>query len=273
MTDMKKNAILTGAAAVAGLYALAVRGRTGHPKLHALKGWRYAHRGLHGKGIPENSMAAFRAALDNGFGIELDVHMLKDGTLAVMHDHDLLRTTGLAGKIEDLTAEDLSHCFLEGTQETIPTFSQVLELFAGKAPLIVELKATNENYGSLTDAACEMLSGYGGAYCVESFDPRCIHWLKKYHPQVIRGQLVENYVAGKGKLPLPLKAALTMQLENFLIRPDFVAYKYADRRNLGNLLVRKLWGVQGVTWTIKTPEDLKIAEKEGYLPIFEGFLP
>ena len=101
MTDMKKAAFIT-AAAVTGLYALAVRGRTGHPGLQALKGWRYAHRGLHGNGIPENSMAAFRAALEHGFGIELDVHLLKDGTLAIMHDHDLKRTTGLEGKIEDL---------------------------------------------------------------------------------------------------------------------------------------------------------------------------
>ena len=272
MTDMKKAALIT-AAAVTGLYALAVRGRTGHPGLQALKGWRYAHRGLHSEGIPENSMAAFRAALKHGFGIELDVHLLKDGTLAILHDHDLKRTTGIDGKIEDLTAEDLPNCFLEGTRETIPTFAQVLELYAGKAPLIGELKAIGDNYAALTEAACDMLANYEGVYCLESFDPRVVNWLKNNRPHLIRGQLTENFVTGKGPLPMPIKIMLTTQLENFLIQPDFVAFKYIDRKNPGNFLVRKLWGIPGVTWTIKTPEALALAEKEGYIPIFEGFVP
>lgn len=265
--------LLAAAGGILGLYVLSVRGRTGHPGLAALRGWRYAHRGLHGNGIPENSMAAFRAALENGFGIELDVHLLKDGSLAVIHDSVLKRTTGLSGTVEELSGQDLEHCFLEGTQETIPLFREVLDLYQGKAPLIVELKAVGSNYADLTKAACDMLDTYNGPYCIESFDPRCVSWLKKNRPDLIRGQLTENFVAGKGPLPMYLKLMLTLQLENFLIQPDFIAYKYADRRNLGNWLARKLWGIQGVTWTIKSQADLDTAEKEGYLPIFEGFLP
>ncbi len=271
MTDMKKTAVF--AAAAAGLYTAALRGRTGHPGLQALRGWRYAHRGLHCPGVPENSMAAFRAALEHGFGIELDVHLLKDGTLAILHDHDLLRTTGLPGKIEELTAEDLPNCFLDGTQETIPTFRQVLELYQGRAPLIVELKSVGSNYADLAEAVCDMLADYPGDYCIESFDPRVVNWLRQHRPHILRGQLTENFVAGKGKLPLPVKIMLTHQLENFWIQPDFVAYKFADRKNIGNFLVRRLWGVQGVTWTIQNPQDLEAAEAEGYIPIFEGFLP
>ena len=120
------------------LYIFALRCRKGHPGLEALKGWSYAHRGLHGEGVPENSMAAFKAALDGGFGIEFDVHLLADGNLAVIHDSLLNRTTGQAGRIEDLTTEQLKDYRLEGTEETIPTFAQLLELYDGKAPLIVE---------------------------------------------------------------------------------------------------------------------------------------
>lgn len=264
---------IAAAGGILGLYALAVQGRRGHPGLKALRGWRYAHRGLHGNGIPENSMAAFRAALEHGYGIELDVHLLKDGTLAILHDHDLLRTTGIPGKIEDLTREDLSRCFLEGTGETIPLFSDVLALYDGKAPLIVELKPTAGNVAALTEAACKMLDGYKGVYCLESFDPRCVHWLKKNRPELIRGQLAENFVAAKGPLPLPVKLMLTLQLENFLNMPDFVAFKYVDRKNLGNFLVRRLWKLESVTWTVRSQEDLDTAEKEGYIPIFEGFRP
>lgn len=267
------TAALLGIAAAGGLYALSVRGRKGHPGLAELRKWSYAHRGLHGNGIPENSMAAFRAALEHGYGIELDIHLLKDGSLAVMHDHALQRTTGLPGTIEELTAGDLPKCFLDGTDETIPLFSDVLALYAGQAPLIVELKATADNYAALTEAVCNMLESYEGAYCIESFDPRCVGWLEKNRPDLIRGQLTEDFVAGKGPLSMPIKLMLTLQLENFLTKPDFVAYKYADRNNLGNFLVRKLWGIQGVSWTLKSQEEYDIAVKEGYIPIFEGFCP
>ena len=185
-----------------------------------------------------------------------------------------MRCTGKSGTPEELTAADLKDYPLEGTEETIPLFSQVLELFADRAPIIVELKPVGGNHAALCQAACDMLDGYNGVYCLESFDPRCIHWLKKNRPELIRGQLSEDFVRNpKSPLPLILKFLLTHQLENFLIRPDFVAYKFADRKTPSVFLARKLWGAQGVTWTITKPEDLDTARKEGWIPIFEGFRP
>ena len=242
---------------LAALLILAVRGRRNHPGLTKLRGWKYAHRGLHGDGRPENSMAAFRAALEAGYGVELDVHLMKDGNLAVIHDASLRRTAGKDVKIEELTAEDLKTCFLEGTQETIPLFSQVLELFAGKAPLIIELKAENNNYAALAEKACAMMEGYEGPWCMESFDPRCVRWLRVHRPQV----------------PFVLRFAVTHQLLNFLLLPDFVAYRFEDRKTVSNILVRSIWGVQGVTWRLRSQQDLDAAVAEGWLPIFEGFRP
>lgn len=255
------------------LYLFSLSGRTGHPGLKALEGFSYAHRGLHGAGRPENSMAAFRAARDAGYGIELDIHLLADGNLAVIHDSSLKRTTGQEGNIEELKTEDLQSYFLEGTTETIPTFSQVLELYQGKAPLIVELKCANNNYAPLCEKACQMLDGYDGAFCLESFDPRCILWLKQHRPDLIRGQLAENFLKVKSDVPWILRFCLSYQLLNFLTRPDFAAYKFADRKNLSNFLVRKLWNIQGVSWTLKTQAEYDAATAEGYLPIFEGFTP
>lgn len=259
--------------ALALLYLFCIHGRTRHPGLKLLAGWSYAHRGLHDAQRPENSMAAFRAALENGFGIELDVHLLADGNLAVMHDSSLKRTAGADITMEELTTEELTQYRLGDTEETIPTFRQVLDLFDGKAPLIVELKSVNNNYAALTDATCRMLAEYNGTYCVESFDPRCVLHLKKHYPQLVRGQLAENFFRSTGSLPVILKFILTNHLGNFLTRPDFVAYKYDDRKNIGTFLTRRVLGLQGVSWTIRSKEDFDTAVKEGWLPIFEGFRP
>ena len=271
---MKKliKGIFAGAVALSGAYVLSTQGRTGHPGLSALQGWNYAHRGLHDAQKPENSMAAFRAALEKGYGIEFDIHLIKDGNLAVIHDASLLRTTGKAGNITDLTTEELTDYHLNGTEETIPTFRQVLELFAGKAPLIIELKSDN-NAEALVDAAVKAMEGYEGPYCMESFDPRCVHILKKKYPHIIRGQLTEDYFRSNSKLPVPLKWALKHQALNFLTLPDFVAYKYQDLHTVSNTLVRKFWGVAGVTWTLQTQEELDDAVRRGWIPIFEHFTP
>lgn len=255
------------------LHIFCLRGRKQHVGLEALRPWAYAHRGLHDPSKPENSMAAFRAALEKGYGIELDVHLLKDGTLAILHDSDLKRVTGREGILEELTAEDLPAIHLAGTQETIPTLGQVLDLYAGQAPLIIELKTYKGNAGVLTEAVCRMLESYKGPFCLESFDPRCIRYLRRHHPELIRGQLSENSIKRYKTLSWPVRFVCTYYLENFLTRPDFIAYRFEDRKTTSNAICRKLWGIQGVSWTIKTPEDFQAAVREGWIPIFEGFDP
>ena len=254
-------------------WIFAVKGRKNQPGMEKLRGHHYAHRGLHTAQIPENSMAAFTAALDHGYGIELDVHLTKDEALAVIHDHELDRCTGCSGKVEDMTLAQLQQCRLEGTQEIIPTLSQVLQLFDGKEPLIIELKAIDDNYARLTDRVMEELKDYSGVYCIESFDPRCLKHLKKNYPQVIRGQLSDNYMKSKPKFPWYLRFLMTYLLGNFMFQPDFIAYKFADRKNLSIFLARKLWNMPCVAWTIQTPEELETAASEGWIPIFEGFEP
>lgn len=256
------------------LYLLALKGRTRHPLLRKLRRWKYAHRGLHGIEAPENSMAAFRLALEQGYGIELDVHLMADGELAVIHDSSLMRTAGADVRIEDLTVEQLENYRLNGTDERIPTFRQVLELVDGKVPMIVELKSVDNNHAVLTETACRMLDGYGGLYCIESFDPRCIRWLKTRRPKIIRGQLAHNSLHEKeGKVPLILRFCMTNLLSNFWNSPDFIAYRYADRKGLSVRLCRKLWKVQGVSWTLRSQTELDAAISEKWIPIFEGFFP
>jgi hypothetical protein len=149
-----------------------------------------------------------------------------------------------------------------------------MALFEGKAPMIVELKPMNNNHAALAEAACDLMKDYQGVYCMESFDPRCVQWLKKNRQEIIRGQLTENFVAHDQKLHPAIRFVLTHNLLNFTTMPDFVAYKFADRKDsFTTALCRKLWKCQGVTWTITSQEDYDTAVAEGWLPIFEGFEP
>lgn len=261
----------------AGAYALLIRPRRNHPGWNALSGVRYAHRGLHdmGLGVPENSLAAFRRAVDHGFGAELDVHLMADGELAVVHDSSLARVCGKQVCIEDLTAADLPDCTLLGTEETVPLLRDVLALFEGKTPLIIELKVERGNANALTDTVMALLEGWNGTYCVESFHPGVLLRLRQRYPEVIRGQLSENFLKHREvvNLSLPARIALTNLLTTAATEPDFIAYKWQDRSNPTLRLMKKVFGVHEVAWTVKDRETMEMLEKDGAISIFEGFVP
>jgi len=247
------------------------RGRKDHKDWTKLRQFRYAHRGLHSlPHAPENSMEAFRRAVEKGYGIELDLHLMDDGNLAVIHDSSLLRTAGTDVRIEDLTLRELASYPLEGTDQVIPLFEDVLELVDGQVPLIVELKPVGSNVEDLCLAAAKVMDVYDGLYCVESFDPRVGDWFRRNRPGICRGQLSENFMKrDNGRLSKLLRFFLTHLLVNSMSRPDFVAYRFEDR----NLWSLKLHRVNRVWWTVTSEEDLKLAEKKGAVVIFEDFEP
>lgn len=256
------------------LYILALQGRRNHPELEKLRKYSYAHRGLHTKPqIPENSISAFKKAIAMGYGAELDVHLLRDGNLAVFHDSTLKRLTGADGNVYDLTAKELTNYKLYETEDTIPLFNDVLRLFENKAPLIIELKTDKGNAKALCEAVFKLLDDYKGDYCVESFDPRVLMWLKKNRPQVVRGQLCQNFLKSPSKKVRIVDFILTSLILNFTTKPDFIAYKFADRGNLSNVICLKLHKLQGVSWTIRSKKDYDMAVGEGLIPIFENFEP
>lgn len=262
------------AAVLCTVYLAMLRGRRSNRLRASLSGWVYAHRGYHSEpDAPENSREAFRRAAARGFGAELDVHLLADGGLAVIHDSHLQRMTGLPGDVEDLTVPQLAGCRLGASRETIPQFSEVLAIYGGRAPLIIELKTRGRNYAALCRAVCRALEGYPGLYCLESFDPRVVRWLRRNRPDVLRGQLSNNFLRDRCGLPRPVAFLATYLLCNLLTRPDFIAYKFEDRRNLSNWLCLHLWKLQGASWTLRSEQDLETARHEGLWPIFENFDP
>ena len=258
------------------VWAILLRARRGTESMAALRKFRYAHRGLYDKaaGIPENSLPAFSRGSARGFGAELDGHLLRDGTLAVFHDSDIKRMTGREGYLEDLSAEELKDYPLDGTAAVIPRFCDVLSLFEGTGlPLIVEIKTFRNNFAELTARTMAELDKFHVDYCVESFDPRSVAWLRKNRPEVIRGPLSCDFLKERGNLSLPMAFATTNLLGNSSAQPDFIAYKYEDKKQWAPRLCRRLYGAQGVYWTIRSKEDLETAEREGAMAIFERFIP
>ena len=235
----------------------------------------YAHRGYHDKpAIPENSLAAFRRAIEYGLPSEFDVHLIADGSLVVFHDDDLERETGVKGSIEAYDITNLRKLRLEGTDELIPTFDEVLDLYENTGlPLLIELKCVKGNHRELARAVAGRLDRYKGEYVVESFDPRAVNEYRKLRPEVIRGQLSQNFFRKSEGLPFYQIILLTNLMLNRITKPDFIAYKFSDRDTPA---LRRVIGRQGypeVSWTIQNAEDYRAAIKGGSIPVFEQIRP
>ena len=229
----------------------------------------YAHRGLHnGKDAPENSLAAFEAACQKGYGIELDVQLSRDGKVMVFHDYTLIRMTGCDKKLAELNAEELTKLTLGTSNQTIPTLEEVLALVNGRVPLLVELKGENFDT-SLCAKVAELLRKYEGPYCLESFNPLLIGNMKKEFPEAFCGLLYTNVCRDKKKNSA-LNIALTAMALNVVARPDFIAFNKADRDAFAVKVTTKLYKAPKFVWTVNKQEELDTAHKSGECPIFEN---
>ncbi len=219
-----------------------------------------AHRGLHDKVTPENSLAAFKKCVDRNISFEFDVHLLKDGTIVVFHDANLKRMTGMDKYIINCDYEEISKLYLNNTKEKIPTLDEVLELVNGKVLLDIELKYDQKRY-LLENALIERLKKYKGDFILKSFDYKAVIYLKKH----------TNYKVGLLLYDTRKHKKETLWIERFILRhinflklvkPDFVACelsmfpmkRISKYREKGHLVY---------IWTIRTNEDLEYAKKYG----------
>lgn len=245
-----------------------------NPKLKQFDGWFYAHRGLHDNKseAPENSLLSFKLAVEQGFGIELDVQITKDMVAVVHHDYDLKRSCKVDKKISDMEYEELKEYRLYKSREKIPTLRETLDLIDGKVPLIIELKIP-WNPGDTCIVASKELKCYDGLYCIESFNPFGLVWYKKHYPEIVRGQLSTNFNKEKMEGSKMQYFILKHLLFNFHTRPDFIAYQYKYKNDLSFTICRKLYKTKAVAWTIKSQDDLNNSKDYYDLFIFERFIP
>lgn len=237
----------------------------------AFYGRNFAHRGLHtpGKEVPENSLFAFRRAVGAGYGIELDIQLSRDGQVVVFHDDTLDRVCGVPGRVDEYTYEELQRFSLCGTEERIPLLTEVFEVMAGKAPMIIELKTGRRN-DELCEKALRLMRAYEGPFCVESFDPRIVAWFKKNAPDILRGQLADLPAAYKDQTRV-LAFLLGHCFLNCLGRPQFIAY--ANKPKPLSVQMAEARGALRAVWTAREKADAKRVQHAHDMVIFEFYTP
>lgn len=259
------------------LIALAVLAFMTHPSLRYAKcrrwqGQAFAHRGLHdiGSGIVENTLPAFSAARDAGYGMELDIRFTRDMEVVVFHDDDLKRLAGDPRRVRQLTLKELRAIPLAGREDArVPTLREVLDAVHGQTPLLIELKNGPDNR-RLCRALMALMEDYPGEYLVESFNPLIVAWFRFHAPQVVRGQLVgplRSYRPAVNAIAAFFMAGL---LGNFVARPDFVSYDANALRFFSPHFQRFMFRTPMAAWTVRSPECAALIRQRGEISIFEG---
>jgi len=239
-----------------------------------LRGRIYAHRGLHGRGLVENSPSAFAAAIDAGLGIECDVQISADLCAMVFHDAELDRLTGENGAVADRYAWQLADLALRGSADHIPALRDLLAEVRGRVPLLIEIKArAGQSVAVACRAVHDALAGYTGEHAIMSFDPRVPGWFSRHAPATVRGLVVTE--AGVRRRAGVLRRHLAL----WRARPDFLAYDVRDLPS-AYAAAQRGRGLPVLTWTVSTPAllerardwaDAPIVEAEGLAAALEGF--
>lgn len=242
-----------------------------HPGIKKYRGAKFAHRGLHGEGRAENSLSAFSAAVEQGFGIELDVRLTKDGEVVVFHDDTLLRVAGDSRRVDECTLPELRALRLSGTEETIPTFHEVLALVGGRVPLLVEVKE-DPGCRAVSDATAKILSEYDGEFITESFNPMTVRRMRRALPGSASGYLCDHFTANPD-----YRAAKYLLIEHFLLnfiaRPAFIAFDRAAVPYAPFTFMRKFWRAPAFAWTVRSAEEEAACRADFDGVIFENYLP
>jgi glycerophosphoryl diester phosphodiesterase len=228
-----------------------------------------AHRGLHGDGVPENSLPAFAATAAAGYGVELDVMLSNDGEVVVVHDPTLSRVVGRDLAVHKLRLAELQRLRLVGTDERIPTLTEALRTL-GEAPTMVEVKQPRLRAGLLEATVAEIVAEHPGPLCVAGFNPATLRWFRRHQPDTPRvltaGPLFDT------KLPGPVRRRLASLRDLPVVAPQAVSYELVGLPNPAATRWREDGGVL-LTWTVADEEDLARARREADNVIFEHVRP
>lgn len=226
----------------------------------------FAHRGLHdgmsNGPILENSLGAFKAAIDAGYGMECDVQPSDSGVAMVFHDKELDRLTGSTGIIYENNVDKLRAIALNGDNGNIPTLEQLLTLVSSRQPILIEVKSDVPNFVPLCLSVRRALEGYRGKAAIMSFNPAIVRWFRKDASHIVRGLVISE----KGSRNLRGRAKRHSAL--WMAKPDFLAY---DIRDLPSKFAsnQRARGIPVLTWTVRSQDHHNVAQKHSDGLIFE----
>lgn len=236
-----------------------------------------AHRAYHkrSEGRPENSLPAMRAAIAAGYGIECDLQLTKDGQALVFHDEWLERLTTATGFVRDHTLAEMQAIGLKDCAEPAPSLAQVLDLVAGRVPLLIELKdptdTMSDTDGRLEAATAAALVAYRGPVALMSFNPHVMAHLVRLAPAIPRGLTTAAYDY-EGWAPLdPARCDELRAIPDYdRTGASFISHEAAD---LGRPRVAELkaQGAAILTWTIRSPADEAKARTVAQNITFENY--
>lgn len=228
-----------------------------------------AHRGLHDATRPENSLAAFEAAVDAGLPLELDVHASVDAEAVVFHDASLERMTGAVGDVRAWPWHRLRELPLGGTTERIPSLAEVLAMVDGRVPVVIEIK-NQAAVGVVERSVVRVLDRYTGPVAVQSFNPLTVAWFRRERPEVPRGLLAGDM--DDTDLNLAKRVVLRRLLLAPHVRPTYIGYDLRALPEPAVSILRRL-GVPVLAWTVRTPEQRARAMQLADNYIFECVEP
>ncbi|UZD90540.1 glycerophosphodiester phosphodiesterase family protein [Cognatishimia activa] len=237
-----------------------------------------AHRALHDvkNGRPENSRAAIQAAIDAGYGIEIDLQLSQDQMPMVFHDYDLARLAECKGPVQQKTSQELASIPLIGGDETIPDLKEVLELIDGQVPLLIELKDQDgqmgENVGALEVATADLLRSYDGPVALMSFNPNTVAALAQLCPNIPRGLVTSSY---KPDVWAPLSATVCDRLRDIpdydRVGATFISHEVSDLKR-ARVAELKAQGARVLCWTVTSPKSEAQAREVAENITFEQYL-
>lgn len=213
-----------------------------------------AHRGASGY-APENTMASFVKAFDMGADmLELDVQLSKDGQVVVIHDSTVERTTNGQGEVGDLTFHELRMLDAGSWYDTafkgevIPVLAEVLEHFAGRIGLLIELKSPSRYPGieqKVADDLKKYINGVDGGerykdlIIVQSADTDSLLRFHKLMPDIPLGVVITN--------------AGDLSKQRMEDMKTYAEYVNVSMRLVSKGLVQKIHqsGMKTLVWTVR----------------------
>lgn len=236
-----------------------------------------AHRGLHSadRGIIENTSSAVQAAVDKNYAIEVDIRLAGDGEVMVFHDAALDRLTDGTGPLSSMSARQLRRIPFKNTNDRMQSLGELFDLVAGRTPLVLEIKSDWQIREPLVIRIAAVIAAYQGPVSVMSFDPHLIAAYRAKDEKTPRGLVAErfdnmDYWHGLSHWQ---RFKLRHLLAARFAYPNFIAYDVNALPAIAPWLGQVLFGWPLLTWTVRTPEQRRIAQRWADAMIFEGFEP